>query len=439
VERASLTLREQREPTREGDGTVALMTLTATAPDETSFPKSRIRVLLMENIHASAQHVFRQEGFQVETCKEALDEETLRERIRDIHILGIRSRTHVTDRALSDARRLLTLGAFCIGTNQVDLEAAALRGVPVFNAPFSNTRSVAELVMAEVIGLARRLTDRSRDMHEGRWRKGARSSYEVRGKTLGIIGYGHIGTQVGVLAETFGMQVLFHDIASKLAMGNNRPAESLGALLAQSDFVTLHVPETPLTRGLIGKRELALMKAGAYLLNLSRGSVVDVVALAGVLRSGSLAGAAIDVFPEEPDGDTDGFLSVLQGIPNVILTPHIAGSTEEAQDAIGREVANALVKFVNTGATTGAVNFPHVEPPTLRDSHRLLNVHRNVPGVLSSINRIVADAQANIEGQILATTPDIGYLVMDLNREVSREVQVQMTALEPSIRTRVLY
>ena len=415
------------------------MTTTAAAPDETSFPKSRIRVLLLENIHQSAHEVFRQEGFQVETCAGALDEDALLAKLRDVHIVGIRSRTQVTDRALSQARRLLTLGAFCIGTNQVDLEAARQRGVPVFNAPFSNTRSVAELVIAEVIGLARRLADRSREMHEGRWRKSASASYEVRGKTLGIVGYGHIGTQVGVLAEAVGMQVLFHDIAPKLPMGNNRPAASLEAVLAQADFVTLHVPETPLTQDLIGERELALMKPGGYLLNLSRGKVVDIGALARALRSGHLAGAAADVFPTEPDVDTDDFTSELRGIPNVILTPHVAGSTKEAQDAIGREVASALVKFVNTGATTGSVNFPQVELPPQRDSHRLLNVHRNVPGVLSSINRIVADAQANIESQILATTPTIGYLVMDLNREVSKEVQLQMSALEPSIRTRVLY
>ena len=415
------------------------MTTTANAPDETSFPKSRIRVLLMEDIHGSAREVFRHEGFQVETHAGALDEDALRAKLRDVHILGIRSRTQVTDRALSEARRLLTLGAFCIGTNQVDLEAASQRGVPVFNAPFSNTRSVAELVIAEVIALARRLADRSREMHEGRWRKSAASSYEVRGKTLGIVGYGHIGTQVGVLAEAVGMQVLFHDIAPKLPMGNNRAAVSLEAMLAQADFVTLHVPETPLTRDLIGERELARMKPASYLLNLSRGSVVDVGALARALRSGHLAGAAADVFPAEPDGDTDDFTSELRGIPNVILTPHVAGSTKEAQDAIGREVASALVKFVNTGATTGSVNFPQVELPPLRDRHRLLNVHRNVPGVLSSINRIVADAQANIESQVLATTPAIGYLVMDLNREVSKEVQQQMAALEPSIRTRVLY
>jgi D-3-phosphoglycerate dehydrogenase len=276
-------------------------------------------------------------------------------------------------------------------------------------------------------------------MHEGRWRKGAPSSYEVRGKTLGIVGYGHIGTQVGVLAEAFGMQVLFHDVAPKLPMGNNRPADSLEAVLLQADFVTLHVPETPLTRGLIGERELLRMKPGAYLLNLSRGSVVEVGALATALRSGHLAGAAADVFPAEPDGNTDEFATELRGVPNVILTPHVAGSTEEAQEAIGREVASALVKFVNSGATTGSVNFPPVEPPPLRDRHRLLNVHRNVPGVLSRINGIVSDAQANIESQILATTPAIGYLVMDLNREVSEEVRLQMSALETSIRTRVLY
>ena len=413
--------------------------MTDPAPAETSFPKSQIRVLLLENVHPSAHEVFREEGFPVETCASSLKEDALAEKVRGVHVLGIRSRTHVTDRVLAEARRLLSVGTFCIGTNQVALEAAARRGVPVFNAPFSNTRSVAELVLAEVIALARRLADRSREMHDGRWRKGAPSSYEVRGKTLGIVGYGHIGTQVGVLAEAFGMHVLFHDIAPKLPMGNNRPADSLDAVLAQADFVTLHVPETPLTRGLVGDREFSRMKPGAYLLNLSRGSVVDVAALARALRSGRLAGAAADVFPAEPDGNTDDFATELRGIPNVILTPHVAGSTEEAQEAIGREVAIALVKYVNTGATTGAVNFPHVEPPPLRDRHRLLNVHQNVPGVLSSINRIVSDAQANIESQVLATTPAIGYLVMDINREVSKEVRQRLSALETSIRTRVLY
>jgi D-3-phosphoglycerate dehydrogenase len=414
-------------------------TASAAAPPETSFPKSQIRVLLLENVHASAEEIFRQEGFRLETSPGALAEDELVEKVRDVHVLGIRSKTRVSPRVLAEARRLLTLGAFCIGTNQVALDAAGQRGVSVFNAPFSNTRSVAELVIAEIIALARRLADRSREMHEGRWRKQAPSCYEVRGKTLGIVGYGHIGTQVGVLAEALGMQVLFHDVAAKLSMGNNRPAASLPDLLAQADFVTLHVPETPLTRGLVGERELGSMKPGAYLLNLSRGSVVDVGALGRALRSGRLAGAAADVFPAEPDGNTDDFASELRGIPNVILTPHVGGSTEEAQEAIGREVAGALVKFVNTGATTGSVNFPHVEPPPLRGRHRLLNVHRNVPGVLSRINRIVSEAQANIESQVLATNPEIGYLVMDLNREVSRDVHLQMSALETSIRTRVLY
>jgi D-3-phosphoglycerate dehydrogenase len=406
---------------------------------ETSFPKSQIQVLLLENVHPSAHELIRGEGFRLETGPGALREDELVERIRDVHVLGIRSKTRVTERALGEARRLLAVGAFCIGTNQVALDAAARRGVPVFNAPFSNTRSVAELVIAEVIALARRLADRSREMHEGRWRKGAPSCYEVRGKTLGIVGYGHIGTQVGILAEAVGMQVIFHDIAPKLPIGNNRPAESLAALLAQADFVTLHVPETPLTRGLLGEAELARMKPGAYLLNLSRGSVVDVAALARALGSGRLAGAAADVFPAEPESNTDDFATELRGLPNVILTPHVGGSTEEAQEAIGREVATALVKLVNTGATTGAVNFPHVEPPPLRDRHRVLNVHRNVPGVLSDINRIVAEAHANIESQVLATTPAVGYLVMDLNREVSKEVRRRMSALETSIRTRVLY
>ena len=406
---------------------------------ETSFPKSQIRVLLLENVHSSAEEVFRQEGFRLETCPGALAEEELVARVRDVHVLGIRSKTQVTPRVLGEARRLLTLGAFCIGTNQVALDAAARRGVSVFNAPFSNTRSVAELVVAEVIALARRLADRSRDMHEGRWRKQASSCIEVRGKTLGIVGYGHIGTQVGVLAEALGMQVLFHDVAPKLPMGNNRPAESLQALLAQADFVTLHVPETPSTRGLIGEREISLMKPASYLLNLSRGSVVELGALAGALRAGRLAGAAADVFPAEPDANTDDFASELRGLPNVILTPHVGGSTEEAQEAIGREVAGALVKFVNTGATTGSLNFPQLEPPPLRGRHRLLNAHRNVPGVLSSINRIVSEAQANIESQILATNPELGYLVMDINREVSADVHRQLAALETSIRTRVLY
>lgn len=406
---------------------------------ETSFPKNKIRVLLLENIHRSAHGLINEQGFRLETCSGALSEDELIEKIRDVHVLGIRSKTQITDRVLAEARRLLAVGAFCIGTNQIQLEAANRRGVPVFNAPFSNTRSVAELVIAEVIALARRLIDRSREMHEGRWRKVATSCYEVRGKTLGIIGYGHIGTQVGVLAEAFGMQVVFYDILPRLPIGNNRPADSMQAVLAQSDFVTLHVPETPATRHLIGETQLAQMKPGAYLLNLSRGTVVDVAALATALRAGKLAGASADVFPEEPEGNTDSFATELRALPNVILTPHVGGSTEEAQEAIGREVMSALIKFVNTGATTGSVNFPQIEPPPQRNRHRLLNIHQNVPGVLSNINRIVSDVHANIESQVLATDPAIGYLLMDLNHEVSEEVRSQMTQLPTNIRTRVLY
>src|SRR5512145_647554 len=406
---------------------------------ETSFPKNKIRVLLLENIHRSAHGLINEQGFRLETCSGALGENELIEKIRDVHVLGIRSKTQITDRVLGEARRLLAIGAFCIGTNQIQLEAANRRGVPVFNAPFSNTRSVAELVIAEVIALARRLIDRSREMHDGRWRKVATSCYEVRGKTLGIIGYGHIGTQVGVLAEALGMQVNFFDILPRLPIGNNRPETSMAQVLGQSDFVTLHVPETPATRHLIGEAELAQMKPGAYLLNLSRGTVVDLAALAAALRAGKLAGASVDVFPEEPEGNTDSFATDLHALPNVILTPHVGGSTEEAQEAIGREVITALIKFVNTGATTGSVNFPQIEPPPLRNRHRLLNIHQNVPGVLSNINRIVSDVQANIESQILATDPNIGYLVMDLNREVSEEVRQQMSKLPTNIRTRVLY
>jgi D-3-phosphoglycerate dehydrogenase len=415
-------------------------TAPSPAPAATSFPKEKIRVLLLENVHSSAHELVRTEGFRLETCPGSLAEDELAARVRGVHVLGIRSKTRVTARVLSEARRLLAVGTFCIGTDQVALDAANRRGVPVFNAPFSNTRSVAELVIAEVIGLARRLADRSRDMHEGRWRKAATSCYEVRGKTLGVVGYGHIGTQVGILGEAIGMQVLFHDVAARLPIGRNVPERSLRTLLERSDFVTLHVPDTPLTRGLMGERELATMRQGSYLLNLSRGSVVDLPALARALQSGHLSGAAVDVFPAEPDSNTDDFASELRGLPNVILTPHVGGSTTEAQEAIGREVMTAVVRFVNTGATAGAVNFPQVDPPPARQGrHRLLNAHRNVPGVLANINRIVSDVQANIESQILATDPHTGYLVMDLNSEVSEEVRRLMCALDTNIRTRVLY
>jgi D-3-phosphoglycerate dehydrogenase / 2-oxoglutarate reductase len=398
-------------------------------PNVTSFPKDRIKVLLLENIHPSAHEIFRSETFHLETVPGALSEDELAARIEDVHVIGIRSKTRITDRVLSNARRLLSVGCFCIGTNQVDLAGANRRGIPVFNAPFSNTRSVAELIVAEVVMLSRHLGDRVREMHAGQWRKVATGSYEIRGKTLGIVGYGHIGRQVGVLAEAVGMRVVFYDIAARLPMGNNHATKTLDELLGQSDFVTLHVPETPQTRGMFGAREIAAMRAGSCLLNASRGTVVDIGALA----------AAIDVFPEEPEKNSDGFQSPLRGLANVIITPHIGGSTAEAQEAIGREVGNALTHFVNAGVTTGAVNFPQIDAVPTPNKHRILNVHKNVPGVLRDINRIVSEKGANIAGQVLATDPDIGYLVMDLDQDVSHDVKNAVAALDVNIKTRILY
>ena len=413
--------------------------MTKSTP-QTSFPKNDIKILLLENVHESAHDIFRGQGFSIEALPRALKEDELVARLSEgVHILGIRSKTQVSRRALEAGKRLLSVGAFCIGTNQIDLDAAKQCGVPVFNAPFSNTRSVAELVLCEVVMLARQLGDRSREVHEGKWRKVATSSFEVRGKTLGIVGYGHIGSQVGVLAEAIGMRVISYDIRPTLPMGNNKAVGSLDELLAGSDFVTLHVPETPQTKNMIGETELAQMRDGAYLMNLSRGTVVDLDALAKAVRAKKLGGAALDVYPEEPESNSDDFTSVMRGLPNVVLTPHIGGSTLEAQEAIGREVANALTKYTNTGATASAVNFPHVELAPSSGTHRILNVHKNVPGVLRDINRLVSDRNANVLGQLLATDPQIGYLVMDLDKEVANDVRHAIAALDASIKTRILY
>jgi D-3-phosphoglycerate dehydrogenase / 2-oxoglutarate reductase len=412
---------------------------TVVEPRPTSFPKDRIKVLLLENIHASARELFAAEHFQVEALKSALKEEELIQKISDVHLLGIRSKTQVSERALAAGKRLLSVGCFCIGTNQVDLDAAKRQGVPVFNAPFSNTRSVAELIISEVIGLARKVSERSREVHTGIWNKASADCNEVRNKVLGIIGYGHIGRQLGVLAEAMGIRVIFFDITAKLPMGNNRSVATLDELLSASDFVTLHVPGTPQTVNLIGARELALMRKGSYLLNASRGTVVDIPALAQALKSGHLGGAAIDVFPQEPESNDDPFHSELQGLPNVILTPHIGGSTSEAQESIGREVGTSLTRFVNTGATTGAVNFPQIELPSLPNTHRILNVHRNVPGVLGEINSIVSGLKANIHSQMLVTDAQIGYLIMDLEQDVSNEVRHAIGELPTNVRTRILY
>ena len=407
-------------------------------PSPSRRPVPPRKALLLENIHPGARDRFEEEGFVVETKKGALKEDELVRALSGVSILGIRSKTHITSRVLAEATDLLAVGCFCIGVNQVDLVAANRSGVPVFNAPFSNTRSVAEMILGEIVVLARKLSDRSREVHEGRWNKVASGCFEVRGKTLGIVGYGHIGQQLSVLAEAIGMRVVYHDIVPKLPMGNARPMPTLLSLLAEADFVSLHVPETPETKNLVGEREIAAMRKGTYLLNASRGSVVVIPALVEALQSGLLAGAAVDVFPEEPEGTATDFRTDLQGLENVLLTPHIGGSTEQAQEAIGREVSHTLLKFATSGASTGAVNFPQVEIPPIRGTHRVLNVHRNQPGVLSRVNKIVSDLEANIDAQFLTTDANIGYLIMDLHHDVSAEVASRIDALDTSIRTRIL-
>jgi len=408
---------------------------------EFSFPKSEIRILLLENIHPVALEMLKDEGFNVEAVKSALTEAELLVRAKDVHILGIRSKTKLTRKYFESARKLLSVGAFCIGTNQIELEPARSHGVPVFNAPFSNTRSVAELVLAEIVILSRQVGDRSQQLHKGKWDKSAVGCFEVRGKTLGIIGYGHIGSQLSVLAESFGMKVVYYDIVTKMPIGNSRQIQKMDDLLAQSDFVTLHVPETPQTKNMIGAKQLAQMKKGSYLINASRGTVIEIPALSESLKAKHLSGCAIDVFPEEPESNDQVFKSEIQNLPNVILTPHIGGSTEEAQQNIGIEVATSISKFINNGSTTGSVNFPVVDLPIQNQgsSHRILNIHKNVPGVLKNINSIISDVGANISGQYLATDPEIGYLIVDLDKQLSEKVREQVAALSTSIRTRILY
>ncbi len=398
-----------------------------------------LKVLLLENIHTSAHALFREAGVDLEVAKGALGEAELIEKLRTgVDVLGIRSKTKVTRAVLEAVPELAAVGCFCIGTNQVDLARANERGVPVFNAPFSNTRSVAELVVAEVIALARQLGDRSREVHEGKWRKVADGCIEVRGKTLGIVGYGHIGRQVGVLAEMLAMRVAFFDSDARLPMGNNRSCPTLEALLGEADFVTLHVPETPQTFQMIGETQLAQMRRGAYLLNLSRGTVVVIDALADALSRGHLAGAAVDVYPDEPETNSEGFRSPLCGLSNVILTPHVGGSTMEAQEAIGREVASALLKYAAHGTTVGAVNFPQVELPRTEGKHRVVNVHRNVPGVLRDINRCVSELDGNVHAQVLSTDPTTGYLIVDLDNPITTELARSIASLPTSLRTRAL-
>ncbi len=407
---------------------------------QTSFPRQDIQVLLLEGISPRAADAFRSAGYtRIEEHAKALPEDELKRRIAEAHIVGLRSRTQLTAEVLAEARKLMAVGAFCIGTNQIDLAAAKALGVPVFNAPYSNTRSVAELVIAEIIMMFRGVPARNMQCHRHGWSKSATGSHEARGKTLGIIGYGHIGTQLGLLAEALGMQVMFHDIETKLALGNARPTVDLDDLLQRADVVSLHVPETPATRLMFGAPQLARMKPGAHLVNASRGTVVDIDALADALHAGHVGGAAVDVFPVEPESNNDRFESPLCGIDNVILTPHIGGSTAEAQENIGAEVADKLIRYSDNGSTLSAVNFPEVVLPPHPSSHRLLHIHRNVPGVLSHINRVFGEGSINIAAQYLQTNAEIGYVVIDVEAEHSQLALEKLRAVDGTIRTRVLF
>ena len=407
---------------------------------KTSTEKSKIRFLLLEGIHPSAAAVLQAAGYtQIESLPGALSEEELKIKIADAHFVGIRSRTQLTADVFAHATRLAAVGCFCIGTNQVDLNAARERGIAVFNAPFSNTRSVAELVLAEAILLLRGIPEKSAVAHRGGWLKTADNAYEIRGKTLGIVGYGSIGTQLSVLAEALGMQVVFFDVVTKLPLGNARQVSRLNDLLAQSDVVSLHVPETPATQWMIDAPEIAAMKPGSVLINASRGLVVRIEALAAALKSRKLLGAAIDVFPVEPRSNKDLFESPLRGIDNVILTPHVGGSTMEAQENIGIEVAEKLVKYSDNGTSTSSVNFPEVALPAHPGKHRLLHVHRNVPGVLAQINQVFSDNQINIASQYLQTNEAVGYVVIDIDAAHSEMALAKLAEVPGTIRTRVLF
>ena len=407
----------------------------------TSFPLNKIKVVLLENIHSSAVQIFEDAGFHVEHHPCAYQGQELIDVAGDAHIIGIRSKTKLTAEYFENAPRLWGVGCFCIGTNQVDLRSAAQAGVPVFNAPFQNTRSVAELVICEIIALHRQLFDRSAAMHAGQWMKSAAGAHEIRGRTLGIVGYGRIGSQVSVLAESMGLKVIFHDIVDVLPMGNAIAARSLDDLLERSDVVTLHVPATNETKEMIGPRELAQMKPGAYLLNNARGKVVDIEALREALETGHLNGAAVDVFPQEPSSNEEPFGSALQGAQNVILTPHIGGSTIEAQENIADSAASRLVRLLNNGTTATAVNVPQVQLPRLHsDHHRIIHFHRNVPGVLGKLHTAIADLGINIAAEHLQSDPDHAYLILDISPSSKEdELNARLRAFEETLRLRILW
>jgi phosphoglycerate dehydrogenase len=405
-----------------------------------SLNKDKIRFLLLEGVHDNALKVLNGAGYtNIEYLKTALDEAELIEKIKDAHFVGIRSRTQLTRKVLESAEKLIAIGCFCIGTNQVDLEAALELGIPVFNAPYSNTRSVAELVLAETIMLMRGIPEKNAVVHRGGWNKSAKDSYEVRGKTMGIVGYGSIGSQLSVLAESLGMKVIYHDVVTKLPLGNAVQAASLDELLEQADIVTLHVPDLPSTRNMMTKEQFDKMKDGAFFINAARGGCVDIDDLAAALQSKKLLGAAIDVFPKEPKSADEEFFSPLRAFDNVILTPHVGGSTQEAQANIGLEVGEKFVKYSDQGDTTSAVNFPNVSVPFIEGTHRLLHIHKNVPGVLSQINAAFAKAGINIAAQSMLTRGDVGYLVMDVDDHDSEKALERLKAVPETIKVRVLF
>ena len=404
-----------------------------------SYPKNRIHVLLLENVHPIAVELMKAEGFNVEIYPAALTEDELCEKIKNVSVLGIRSKTQITERVLENANRLMVIGAFCIGTNQIDLKTATKKGVAVFNAPFSNTRSVVELAIAEMIMLIRNIPDKSNSMHQGVWDKSAKGSFEVRGKKLGIVGYGNIGSQLSVLAEALGMKVLYYDIEEKLALGNATKCKSLKELLTEADIVTLHIDGRPSNENLISEPEFDIMKKGVIFINLSRGHLVDIKALQGAVKNGKVAGCAVDVYPHEPVSNHEEFVSELRGLPNTILTPHIGGSTMEAQENIGGFVPGKMMDYINTGSTSNSVNFPNLTLPTLENAHRLIHIHHNVPGILAKINHVLASNGINIVGQYLKTTDAIGYVITDINKEYNKELIKELRGIEQTIKFRILY
>ncbi len=406
----------------------------------TSYPKEKINILFLENISDKAVEFFRRNEYvNVKKITSALSEEELVKQIKDVHLLGIRSKTHITQNVLNAAKKLQAIGCFCIGVNQVDLKAATHAGVAVFNAPYSNTRSVAELIIGLSIMLIRRIPDKNKAAHEGIWMKESKGSYELRGKTLGIIGYGNIGSQVSVLAEGLGMKVIFYDVETKLPLGNAHDAKNLKELLSASDIVSLHVPDTPQTKNLINKNNIKHLKKGAILINYARGEVVDLNALAKALQDGLLSGAAIDVFPVEPEKNGDKFSVPLQGLSNVILTPHIGGSTEEAQENIGEDVSNKLFQYLEKGITNGSHTVPALSLPPVERAHRILHIHNNVPGVLSAINTQLSNHNINIVAQYLKTNDEIGYVVLDVDKQLSKQALELLKEVKETIKVRMLY